>query len=277
MDFSYLDGPLDVTHRHAGPDGWEESTGSISGRSLLGGAANVASVSRAGAVLGVSLKVLDPTTGTWTVWWVDAATGTLSPPLRGRWADDDRIRLAGIDADGALCADVVSAVTATSARWEQSRSTDGGRTWTPEWTMAMARRSAPDPDPPPAGEFAFLARSLQVEHRRRARRGEGWEEFTSVHRGATLLGGAVSIDEVGLPDGGAGMTFRVRDAATGSWSIWWVNGGVGRLEPPVHGRFGADGIGTFVGAEDDQLVRFTWSDTTTDRPHWTQELSTDGG
>ncbi|HMJ75803.1 MAG TPA: hypothetical protein VK507_07515 [Iamia sp.] len=87
----------------------------------------------------------------------------------------------------------------------------------------------------------------------------------------------MSIDEVGLPDGGAGMTFRVREAATGSWSIWWVNSGVGRLEPPVHGRFGPDGTGTFVGAEDDRLVRFTWSDTTTDRPHWSQELSTDGG
>jgi len=276
MDLSYLDGTLDVTHRRLQADGWEESTGSITGRSLLGGAANVASVSQDGVVLGVSLKVLDRATGGWTAWWVDAATGTLSPPLRGRWADDG-IRLAGVDADGTLCADVVSAVTATSARWEQSRSTDGGRTWAPEWTMAMTRRSADGADPAPAGEFAFLARSLQVDHRRRARRGAGWEEFASVHRGATLLDGAVSIDEVGLPDGGAGMTFRVREAATGSWSIWWVNSGVGRLEPPVHGRFGPDGIGTFVGAEDDQLVRFTWSDTTTDRPHWSQELSTDGG
>ncbi|HMJ75804.1 MAG TPA: hypothetical protein VK507_07520 [Iamia sp.] len=159
MNFDHLAGPLDVTHRRKGPDGWEESTGSISGRSLLGGSANVAAVSQAGAVLGVSLKILDQATGGWTAWWVDAATGTLSPPLRGRGADDG-IRLAGVDADGTLCADVVSALTATSAFWEQSRSADGGRTWDQEWTMEMARRRLPTPiRRPPASSPSWPASS----------------------------------------------------------------------------------------------------------------------
>lgn len=276
MELAYLDGTLDVTHRRLGPDGWTTTPGSIVGRSHLGGGANVAVVRVGDEVVGLSLKVLDRSSGTWTAWWVDATTVTLGPPLRGRWSDGV-LRFAGVDVDGSLCADVVSSASSEGAAWEQSRSTDGGRTWVPEWTMAMTRSAGADvagtdgADASPAGDFAFLARELEVEHRRRSR-----SDFTSTHRGATYLGGSVSVDEVGLPDGQAGMTFRLRSAATGLWSIWWVNGGVGRLEPPVHGRFGPDGIGTFVGSEEDQLVRFTWSEVATARPRWLQELSTDG-
>lgn len=269
-DFAFLDGTLDVTH-----DG--SDTGTIVARSYLGGVANVSEVRVGDRADGVSLKVRDPTTGTWTVWWVDAATGRLDPPLRGRWDDTGaRVRLAGTEADGTLVAYDIADASPMSARWEQCRSADGGRTWAVDRTMAMTRRGETTASEP-AGEFAFLARELHVEHRRRSRSGDGWETFTSTHRGATWLDGTVSTDEVGLPGGGGGMTFRVRDRATGRWSIWWVNRDHGRLEPPVVGGFDAAGVGTFVGAEDDRLVRFTWSDTTTERPIWIQELSTDGG
>lgn len=275
-DFAYLDGTLDVVHRRRDPAGrWAEGPGSIRARRLLGGTADVAEVGTADGPLGVSLKVRDPG-GTWSMWWVDAATGRMGLPLRGRWRDG-RARLVGVEPDGSLCADEVTAPTGASAQWEQSRSRDGGRTWDVDWTMAMTRRPIADPDPPAAGDFAFLARELEVDHRRLARTGPGEEAFTTRHHGATYLDGAVSVDEVGLPDGAAGMTFRVRDATTGTWSIWWVSSTRGRLEPPVHGRLGSDGVGTFVGAEDDLLVRFTWSDTTGERPRWLQELSDDGG
>lgn len=272
-DFAFLDGTLDVRH---GPSG---EGGTIVARPLLGGVANVSEVRVGDRPAGVSLKVRDPATGTWSVRWVDAATARLGPPLRGRWGDTgERGRFAGVEDDGSLCAYDLSDVTPTSARWEQLRSVDGGRTWTVDRAMAMDRLSAEGADPPPAGDFAFLARELHVEHRRRARAGgDGWETFTSTHRGASFLDGSVSVDEVGLPDGRQGMTFRVRDGATGRWSIWWVNSDRGRLEPPVVGGFDPAGTGTFVGAEDEQMVRFTWSDTTTDRPRWLQELSTDGG
>jgi hypothetical protein len=128
-------------------------------------------------------------------------------------------------------------------------------------------------------DFAFLARPFDVAHRRRSRTAgsDEWETFTSQHRGASFLDGMVSVDEVGLPDGASGLTFRARDAETGLWSIWWVNSRDGRLEPPVVGRFDDDGVGRFVGAEGPMLVRFTWSDVATDRPVWAQELSHDAG
>ena len=115
-DFAYLDGTLDVVHRRRDASGGRvETAGTIRARRLLGGTADVAEVGSADGPLGVSLKVREPD-GTWSMWWVDAATGRLGLPLRGRW-DDGRARLVGVEADGSLCADEVAAPSAASARW----------------------------------------------------------------------------------------------------------------------------------------------------------------
>jgi hypothetical protein len=256
-DFAHLDGTFSVS-----------GGGTITARPLLGGVANVAEVRVPGGPNGVSLKVREAETGIWSVWWLPAADGVLGPPRRGRWVDG-AAWLAGAEPDGSLWAYALRGL-----HWEQHRSTDGGRSWAVESTMDM-NRQGPVVDPPPAGDFGFLARTLSVAHRRRSRTGEGAETFTSSHTGTTCLDGMVSVDEVGLTDGRTGMTFRARDA-TGVWSIWWIDSSRGRLEPPVRGRFGPDGVGTFVGAEDDLLVRFTWSDVDSEHPRWRQDLSTDG-
>lgn len=285
---AFPSGRLAVTHRWRSPDGtWCSGAGTTDAWPLLGGGVHVSEVRSDGGLHGVSLKVRDAATGRWSIWWVDAATGRLGPPVTGSWAGGHG-RFAGVDDDGALVAYDIDGDDDVT-RWEQSRSVDGGRTWAVERTMEVRRvadappehggeRQRDDQASTPAGDFAFLARPLAVDHRHRARGGgEGWTTFRSAHRGRSLLGGAVSVDEVGLdPAPRAGLTFRARDTATGRWSIWWVASDRGRLEPPVHGGF-EDGVGTFVGAEPDQLVRFTWSGVDGDRPHWLQELSADGG
>jgi hypothetical protein len=105
--------------------------------------------------------------------------------------------------------------------------------------------------------------------------------FESVQKAWTYFDGAISVDEVSLPEGRRGFTVRTFDPATGEWSIYWVNSAVGQLTlPPVVGAF-ADGTGTFLAREEigGQLVdvRFIWSDTTTDSPHWQQAFSLDDG
>ena len=69
-----------------------------------------------------------------------------------------------------------------------------------------------------------------------------------------------------------------------SWSIWWVNSRDGRLQPPVHGRFDAERLGTFYGDDTHDgtpdgtpvRVRYLWSRITPVSARWEQAFSVDG-
>ena len=94
---------------------------------------------------GVSLRAYDPKTGQWAIWWVDSRSphGALDPPVKGKF-------VAGVGtfyADDTLRGKPIrvrftwSKITATSARWEQAFSPDGGKTWEVNWTMQFERVS----------------------------------------------------------------------------------------------------------------------------------------
>ncbi len=242
---------------------------------------------------GLSLRLFDPASRTWTVRWLDGRGGGLQPPVEGRWAGG-RCWFTGADSHQGrplLASYSWSEVTDSGARWEQSFSLDNGRTWQSNWVMQFARRTVPIDHPQRsqvADDFDFLSGTWNVHHRRAVDpvghalgRTSEVAEFDGVHVGRSYFAGAVSVDETTLagPEE-RGLTFRVRDAETQQWSIYWVNSRVGRLEPPVHGGF-ADGIGTFFGNEQlaghDVRVRFVWSDITATAARWRQAFSVDGG
>ncbi|MGY1804016.1 hypothetical protein ACI78T_12145 [Blastococcus sp. SYSU D00922] len=112
-----------------------------------------------------------------------------------------------------------------------------------------------------------------------------WVEFDATSEAFPVLDGLGHVDRITVPDPPdgppfEGMTLRLFDPATGTWSIHWSSTRVpGRLDPPVVGRF--DGaVGTFEG--EDVLagrpvrLRFEWR-VGTDRPSWHQSFSWDGG
>ena len=149
----------------------------------------------------------------------------------------------------------------------------------------LERPAAPVP-PDGRGDFDFLAGRWTVAHRRLRRRLAGdtcWEEFGGACESRPIIGGLGNIDDniLDLPSGPyRAATLRVFDPVARLWSIWWVDGRAPRLEPPVHGRFGA-GVGRFHG--DDVLddgrpiqVRFTWSEITARSARWEQAFSADG-
>ncbi len=116
-------------------------------------------------------------------------------------------------------------------------------------------------------DFDFLRGNWKVANRRlryRLTDGGEWDEFPATLRGQTLLDGAVSVDEMNFPTRGfTGMTLRSLDWQTNRWAIYWVNGGDGRLQPPVHGGFDEVGRGEFYGNDTDAgravKVRFIWT------------------
>jgi hypothetical protein len=98
-----------------------------------------------------------------------------------------------------------------------------------------------------AGDFDFLVGEWDgIQRRRKAWLADcdEWYEMKSVTRCWPVFGGAGNIDEVAFPEQGfTGLTVRLRDVATGDWSIFWANSRDGILGvPPVTGRF-QNGVG----------------------------------
>jgi hypothetical protein len=135
-------------------------------------------------------------------------------------------------------------------------------------------------------DFDFLIGRWMVAHRRLRRRLAGddaWDEFAGACEMRPLIGGLGNVDDnvLELPEGSyRAAAVRLFDPGERRWSIWWIDGRVLGLEPPVHGRF-ENGIGTFVGEDAFEgrpiLVRFVWSEIRPASARWQQAFSPDGG
>jgi hypothetical protein len=151
-DFDFFVGSWDVRHRRlrqwlAGCDDWDEFGSTTKCWSMFDGAANVDEISvPERGFTGLSLRLLDPARGDWTIYWANSRDGRLQPPVTGRFSDgvglfhgDDvhegqpvRVRYTWSD------------VTSASARWEQAYSADGEQTWEVNWIMEFTRRAGRD-------------------------------------------------------------------------------------------------------------------------------------
>lgn len=139
-----------------------------------------------------------------------------------------------------------------------------------------------------ASDFDFFVGAWLIQHKRLKERLTGcqeWERFEGRSVMQKLLGGHANVDDnlIHLPDGDyRALTLRSFDAATGLWSIWWLDGRhPDRLDVPVVGGF-EDGKGRFY-ADDTHKgqairVRFLWTQVAElGQPRWEQAFSTDGG
>jgi hypothetical protein len=94
---------------------------------------------------GFGLRLFDPATGTWRIWWASTAgAGQLDPPVEGRF-DGDHGRFECDDAIGGKPVRVRfdwTVLSRDTARWEQSFSFDGGASFAPNWEMEWTRAAA---------------------------------------------------------------------------------------------------------------------------------------
>ena len=91
---------------------------------------------------GLSLRLLDPERGEWTIYWANSRDGRLQPPVTGRFRDGVGL-FYGDDTHEGRAVRVRytwSAITPVSARWDQAFSTDQGQTWEVNWIMEFTRR-----------------------------------------------------------------------------------------------------------------------------------------
>lgn len=148
-DFGFQTGEWRVRHRKlgarlVGATDWLEFGGTCRAFEVMGGEANVEDQyldDPAGAYRASAFRRFDRETGQWSIWWHDARSGVLDPPVTGRFEDGVGTFFAEdwLNGQPIRIRFVWSGITADSARWEQAFSADGGATWEVNWTMAFER------------------------------------------------------------------------------------------------------------------------------------------
>ena len=128
-----------------GSAAWVEYEGTSVVRKIWDGRANLVELDvsgPAGRIEGLSLRLYAPSARQWSLNFSNARGGTLTPPAVGEFRDG-RGEFFGVDTvDGGrtiLVRFVISPIDASSWRFEQAFSDDGGRTWEVNWIATDTR------------------------------------------------------------------------------------------------------------------------------------------
>ncbi len=92
-------------------------------------------------MVGTTLRLFDPKTGRWSIWWAGKSNPVLDSPVVGAFDGDRGIFEAEDVFEGRpiLVRFIWSRVTTRAPRWEQAFSEDGGHTWETNWVMDYTR------------------------------------------------------------------------------------------------------------------------------------------
>ena len=145
-EFDFLTGSWNVSHRKRrkpATEDWDDFKGEATVHGILAGVGSVEELRiPARNFSGMGLRLLDLEKKVWSDFWVNAKSGVLTTPGTtgyfengvGLFVSDDEhegkpIRIRG----------VWDRITATSCRWYQGVSRDGGKTWEDDWFMDWVR------------------------------------------------------------------------------------------------------------------------------------------
>jgi hypothetical protein len=149
-DWDWLVGEWNVRHRRlkqrlANANDWEEFNGSCTHWLTMNGHGNVDDnvvEIPSGAYRAMGIRAFNPATGKWAIWWLDERSpDRIEPPVYGSFSNGVG-RFEGDDTFNGQPIRVYfqwSEITASSARWEQAFSNDGGATWEVNWVMHFSR------------------------------------------------------------------------------------------------------------------------------------------
>jgi hypothetical protein len=151
-DFDFLIGSWKIhlkrlMHPLTGNTTWVEFDGTARASKILGGRANMDEVSvegPSGKVEGLTLRMYSPQSRQWSLYWGRIKDGSLGQPViptvgsfkggRGEFFDYEPI-----DGRWIFVRYVWFDITPDSARFEQSFSADGGKTWEANWITYQTR------------------------------------------------------------------------------------------------------------------------------------------
>jgi hypothetical protein len=148
-DFDFLVGTWKVHHRMLrarlkGSTEWIEFEGETILRKILNGIGNIDEnviYMPNGPVHAISLRLFNPASKEWSIFWSTDKTGTLDIPMVGKFKDGRGEFYAQEVHDGKRVYSrfIWSKTDTNSPQWEQALSEDGGRTWETNWIMEFER------------------------------------------------------------------------------------------------------------------------------------------
>ncbi len=148
-DFDFFVGTWKVHNRRLrerlkGSNSWEEFEGTAVARKVLGGLGNVDEVTlnrETGLLEGLTLRLYNPKSQQWSLYWAASVDGILQTPMIGSFKNGRGEFYAQeiFEGKSIFSRYIWSEITEVSCRWEQAFSEDGGKTWETNWTMDLKR------------------------------------------------------------------------------------------------------------------------------------------
>lgn len=148
-DFDFYVGNWTIRHRQlrqrlVGNTEWLEFDGTVSMRKFLNGFGNIDETeihSPRGHYHGATMRLFDPSTGYWSIYWLDSRNPRMDTPMVGRFEGGIGLFYADEVFEGRpiKVRFIWTPVSPDRCNWEQAFSADGGATWETNWVMAMTR------------------------------------------------------------------------------------------------------------------------------------------
>ncbi|HXL90942.1 MAG TPA: hypothetical protein VN969_18515 [Streptosporangiaceae bacterium] len=148
-DFDFLHGSWQISHRYlkerlTGCEEWEEFSSEITCTPILGGAGNIDHGEiRGRGYFGATVRLYDPPSDTWSLYWMTSLSGAMEPPTVGRFADGVGEFTCPDAHNGipVICRYLWTDIKPDSVQWAQALSPDDGKTWETNWYMHLSRIS----------------------------------------------------------------------------------------------------------------------------------------
>jgi hypothetical protein len=136
-----------LEHRLVGSTNWVEFDGTSVTRKVWDGRANLEEFETdspaGGHIEGLTLRLYDPQTHQWSLYWATSKSGAMGPPTIGEFKDGRGeffdTEPSGPNGRSILVRFIWSDITPNSAHFEQSYSNDGGKTWEVNWITDQTR------------------------------------------------------------------------------------------------------------------------------------------
>lgn len=270
-------------------------TGTVTVSKVWQGRANLEEIEAdgpTGHIEGLTLRLYNPESRQWYLYWANSKAGTLGTPNvgefkngRGEFYSQDEVSGKSI-----LVRQIYSDITRNSYSFEQAFSDDGGRSWEPNWVAKLTRETAAPPqavmEENRSRDFDFNLGRWKTHVKRLQRPLTGsttWVEYEGASIVRPVWRGRASLFELEV-DGPAGhiegLGLRLYNPEARQWSLNWANSREPVMGTPMIGEF-RNGRGEFIDREPFNertiFVRNSFTGITPDSSRFEQAFSDDGG